>query len=147
MKAYSTDLRQKIIDAHNRKLGTQPEIAELFGVSVSFVEKLLYRYRTTGDIAPKPHAGGRQMRLDGAAQQRIVQWLQVQPDLTLEELCTRSETELGVKISVPTMCRLLQRQGLPRKKSPFTPRSATPPASSKPAATISSLSARCRSSA
>ena len=59
MKAYSTDLRQKIIEAHQRGQATQRTIAELFGVSVSFVEKLLQRYRTTGTLVAKPMAAGR----------------------------------------------------------------------------------------
>jgi transposase len=49
-------------------MGSQRAIAELFGVSVSFVEQLVRRYRTVGDIAPKPHAGGQRPRLDPKAQ-------------------------------------------------------------------------------
>jgi transposase len=147
MKAYSIDLRQKIIDAYTRQLGTQPTIAELFGVSASFVEKLLRRYRTTGDLAPKPHGGGRQLRLDAAAQRCIAQWVQVQPDLTLEELCTRTAQELGIRVSIPTMCRVLQRQGLPRKKRRSMPPSATRNASARLVRAINSQSARSRSTA
>ena len=71
MKAYSTDLRQKIIEAYQRGQGTQRAIAELFGVSVSFVEKLLQRYRTTGNVAAKAHGGGQKRRLDATDDQRI----------------------------------------------------------------------------
>jgi DNA invertase Pin-like site-specific DNA recombinase len=39
--AYSTDLREKITRAYDDGLGSQRAIAELFGVSRSFVEKLL----------------------------------------------------------------------------------------------------------
>ena len=59
----------------------QPALAEVFGVSASFVEKLLRRYRTTGTIVPKPHRGGRQLRLDAVAQRRIAQWMRAQPEL------------------------------------------------------------------
>jgi len=61
------DLRQKILHACERRHGSQRALADLFGVSLSFVEKLLRRHRTTGDIAPKPHAGGQKPRLDTAA--------------------------------------------------------------------------------
>lgn len=37
-------------------------------------------------------------------------------DATLEELCTRMENVTGVRVSVPTMCRILQRLELGRKK-------------------------------
>jgi transposase len=66
MTTYSTDLRQKLLHACERRLGSQRALADLFGVSRSFVEKLLRRYRMTGDIAPKPHAGGQKPRLDAA---------------------------------------------------------------------------------
>ena len=90
MKAYSIDLRQKIIAAYQRRLGSQRAIAEFFRVSVSFVEKLLRRHRTAADIAPKPRGGGRQARLDATARDRIAKWVQAQPDMTLEELCEQS---------------------------------------------------------
>ena len=54
MKAYSLDLRQKILRASDQGLGSQCAIAAFFGVSLSFVEKLLRRRRTTGDVAPRP---------------------------------------------------------------------------------------------
>ena len=41
MKAYSLDLRQKILRAYDQPLGSQRALAALFGVSQSFVEKLL----------------------------------------------------------------------------------------------------------
>jgi len=37
-------------------------------------------------------------------------------DATLDQLCTRLEEKTGVKISVPTMCRVLQTFNLTRKK-------------------------------
>jgi transposase len=52
MAAYSIDLRQKILQACERRLGSQRVLADLFGVSLSFVEKLLRRHRTTGSITP-----------------------------------------------------------------------------------------------
>lgn len=57
--AYSTDLREKIVRAYDEGLGSQRKIAELFGVSRSFVEKLLHRRRTTGEVSALPHGGGR----------------------------------------------------------------------------------------
>jgi transposase len=50
MAAYSIDLQQKILQARERRLGSQRALADLFGVSLSFVEKLLRRYRTTGSL-------------------------------------------------------------------------------------------------
>jgi hypothetical protein len=58
MVAYSIDLRHKIFHACEQRLGSQCALADLFGVRLSSVEKLLRRHRTPGTMAPKPHAGG-----------------------------------------------------------------------------------------
>ena len=147
MKAYSTDLRQKIIEAYQRGHGTQHAIAELFGVSVSFVEKLLQRYRTTGTIAAKPHGGGQTRRLDAAGDQRIRSWIHEHPDLTLAELRIKTRQELGVTLSLTTLWRILKRLGLTRKKRPSGPVKATPNGSAKPARTTTPKSVRLLPSA
>jgi transposase len=131
MAAYSIDLRQKILHAYERRLGSQRALAHLFGVSLAFVEKVLRQQRTTGTIGPKPHAGGQRRRLNEAAHVVLRQLVHDDPDLTLHELCTRIATETSVRVSVPTMCRVLQRLGLPRKKSRSTRRSVIPRVSSK----------------
>jgi transposase len=147
MGTYSIDLRQKILHACERRLGSQRALADLFGVSLSFVEKLLRRHRTTGDIAPKPHAGGQKPRLDTAAATLVRQLVHDNADLTLEELCSRVADAVGVRVSLATMCRMLRRLGLPRKKRRSRPVSVTPRASSRRARTTARRSRRSTSSA
>jgi transposase len=147
MAAYSIDLRQKILRAWERHLGSQRTIADIFGVSLAFVEKVLRQHRTTGNIAPKLHAGGQKPRLDTAAQAVVQRLMGANPDATLEELCTGVAAETGVRVSVPTMCRVLQRLGLPRKKSRSTPASGIRRASSKRARTTARRSQRSTSGA
>jgi transposase len=89
MKAYSLDLRERIGRAYAQHLGSQRALASLFAVSLSVVEKLLRRHRTTGELAPRPHAGGCAPTCDGAALARIRHLVQTQPDATLEELCAQ----------------------------------------------------------
>ena len=136
MKSYSTDLRQKIVQAYTRRLGSQRALAEMFGVSISFVEKLLRRHRRTGDVAPKPHAGGQKRRLESAAETVMREAVRATPDITLEDLCARVADTPGIRVSVPTMCRALQRLGLPRKKSRSMRVNATHRASSRRGPTI-----------
>jgi transposase len=133
---YSIDLRRKILAAHERQAGSQRAIAEFFGVSRSFVEKLLQRYRQTGDIAPKARAATRSTRrLDQTERELVCQWLQAQPDLTLSELAQRLAQVCGIQASLATLCRVLQQLDLPRKKSRSMPASATPSTRSGRAAT------------
>jgi transposase len=131
MAAYSSDLRQKILSAYERRLGSQRALAHVFGVRLSFVEKVLRRYRSTGQLGPKPHAGGQKPRLDAAAQALVRQTVDAQPDATLAELCAHVADTAGVRVSLATMCRLVQHLGLPRKKNHSMPRSRTRPASSR----------------
>jgi len=41
MAAYTLDIRERIVDAAERGLGTRSEVATMFGVHESFVYKLL----------------------------------------------------------------------------------------------------------
>jgi transposase len=125
MKAYSLDLREKLLRAYDARRGSQRALAALFGVSRACVENLLQRRRTAGTIAPRPHAGGRRPSGDIAAREMVALILREQPDATLEELCAQLGPRRGVWGSVPTMSRLLTRLGLPRKTNHFTPPSVT----------------------
>jgi transposase len=63
MKAYSSEFRQKIIETYQTRPISQRQLAEKFSVALSFIQKLLKQYRSTGDIAPRPHGGGVQLKL------------------------------------------------------------------------------------
>ena len=94
---------------------TREQVALTFGVSRSFVQKLLRRWRETGNAAPRPHGGGRlrTLRNDKA---RIRAEVKRQPDVTLAELCERVEQAGGRHSGPSMMCRELQRLDLRRKK-------------------------------
>jgi putative transposase len=117
MKPISNDLRLRIIEAIQKNEDSQPEIAERFSVSLSFVEKLWHRFRTTGSYQAQPHAGGRE-RLLKDDEPLIRSEVAAQPDITLAELCETVALKTGkVEVSVMTMSAELKRLRLPRKKS------------------------------
>lgn len=123
MKPYSQDLREKIVRALEAG-GTQEEVADRFSVSLSFVEKLWRRWRTSGSCAALAHAGGRQRALrehEAAIREEVA----AQPDVTLAELCERLAGAGAPSVSLMTMCAELRRLDLPRKKSRSTTASAT----------------------
>ena len=122
MKPYSPDLRRRIVEALEIGEDTQSEIADRFRVSLSFVEKLWHRWRSSGNCDAKPHAGGRNRSLS-ADQARIRAEVAAQPDVTLAELCQRVSVAGGAKASTSMMCREVRRLKLPRKKSQSTIRS------------------------
>jgi transposase len=117
MKAYSVDLRQKIIDAHNQKEGSQRQLAKRFRVSLSFIENLLKRYRTDGTVEPRAHGGGQSAKLSPEQESVIATLVEEDNDAILIELCDRLEQRVGVQVSRATMGRIVQKLKLTRKKN------------------------------
>ncbi len=120
MKAYSNDLRRRIIERIQENEESQVAIAEHFSVSVSFVEKLWQRFRETGSFEAKPHTGGRE-RLLKDYEELIRAEVKAQSDITLAELVEKVAAKGGasgkLKVGVMTMCDELQRLKLRRKKN------------------------------
>ena len=124
--AYSTDLRTRVIDAWNAQEGTQSQLAERFKVSLSFVKRVLRRYRTSGQREAKPRGATLTPTIDGEALKRVQSWIEQKPDILLEELCGQLAKHQGIKVSQPTMCRAVQRLKMPRKKTLYGSEQDTP---------------------
>lgn len=108
MRTYSADLRRSIVRAYEGGQGSQRQLARLFGVSPSFVQKLLQHYRRTADILPKPHGGGHPGKMTHHLAE-IARLRQQWPEASLQELCERFTTETHVVVSRATMSRALRR--------------------------------------
>ena len=112
MKAYSQDLRKRILETVQRGDGTLRQIARRFLVSVSFITRLLQRHRSTGALEPRPHGGGNPAVLGPEDLQQLRELIRQRPDATLEECRQR----LGASCSTMTISRALRKLGLPRQK-------------------------------
>ena len=97
MRAYSVDLRQKVIDAHNHQGESQRQLAKRFRVSLTFIENLLKRYRTDGTVEPRVHGGGRSAKLSPEQEAVLVTLVEEDNDAILVELCDRLEQRVGVR--------------------------------------------------
>lgn len=110
-RAYSDDLRKKLLEAHAAGKGTLRELAERFGVSVGWAFKVSAAKRQTGSSlrTPQRRAGS---RIDGERVRRLVE---NKPDIILREL----QAELGragQPISLAHMARVVKKLGLRLKK-------------------------------
>lgn len=115
--AYSSDLRTRIIDAWQTKEGSQRQLAARFKVSMSYVQRVLQRYRQTGERQAKQRGATLSPILSGALLETVRTLVAEQPDALLQELCERLEERSGVKVSVPTMHRAVKDLRLRRKKN------------------------------
>ena len=125
MKAYSVDLRQKIVDAYNQREGSQRQLARRFRVSLTFIENLLKRYRTDGTVEPRRHGGGQVAKLNREQEAVVATLVEENNDAILVELCEQLEQRIDVRISRATMGRYVQKLKLTRKKKLCTQRNET----------------------
>jgi transposase len=121
--AYSLDLRQRIVNAVERGVGTKREIAALFDVHESFIYKLLRQKRECGDIAPLPHGGGAAAKLTAERLETLFGLVAQTPAAKLDELAQQLLQETGVSVSESTVCRGLQKLELTLKKDQMRQRS------------------------
>ena len=124
MKAYSTDLRERVIESVESGECNIPEAARRYKVSEPSIERWLARQRKIGNCSPLPHAGGPTRKL-ATAEAAIRAAVKAQPDATLPELCELVEKETKIKSAPSMMQRELVRLKLPRKKSRSMPASET----------------------
>jgi len=117
MRAYSLDLRQKVVAAVERGDSTIEEVASAFGVGLTFVKKMLRQHREIGDLSPRPHGGGQTLRLAGRHLKLLRQEVTRSPDKTIPALRDHLAERAGVSVSTPTVSRALSRLGLSRKKN------------------------------
>lgn len=110
MRTISDDLRLRIHEACQAGESTA-EVADRFTVSPAFVRRLQQRFRQTGSLAPKPHAGGPARKLT-AHEDALRQAVRDHPDATPAE----HQARLNLPACRVTVWRTLRRLRLTRKK-------------------------------
>jgi len=123
MKAYSKDLRLRVLDAVDRGM-PKKGVARVFGVSEPTIRRYLRLRRETGDVEPRP-VPGPPARKREALEERLPAQVRLNPDLTLAEHCELFEEQSGMGASASTMSRAFERLGLPLKKRRSRPPSET----------------------
>ena len=114
-KAYSQDLRERVIAAVEDEEMSRRAAARRFGVSEASAIKWVQRYRRTGARGPVGTGGHRPSKL---APERA--WLMAaiegEPDITLEALSRRLGAERGVRADSSMLSRYFRREGISFKK-------------------------------
>lgn len=115
MRAYSLDLRERIIAAHSEGISIR-KIARQYKVNKGTVSNLIKLKRETGKINPKPARGGKQSQL-ATKEKELAEMVEKYSDYTLEEYCECWDEQTGVRVSASTMCRQLKKLKLTIKKN------------------------------
>lgn len=113
----------KILAACDRGMPRR-EVARIFGVSEPTIRRYLKLRRETGGVDPRP-VPGPPPRKGRALEESMPAQVERNPDFTLEEHRELFEDEHGTAVSTATVSRAFKRLGLPLKKSPSRPQSAT----------------------
>jgi transposase len=124
-KAYSDDLRRKILQSWEEGKETQAQIAKHFRVSVRYVGKIIHQKRVTGQAERIPHRPGRKPRFTPAIREQVRGWIRGQPDLTLVEIQEKLRQGEQLTVSLPSIWHVLKSMGLRLKKSRSTRKSRT----------------------
>lgn len=140
-RPYSADLRERALLACEEGRLSRAAIAAQFRVGATTLYRWLQGWRAEGRREAKPHAGGVPPRLDSGALEKLRALVAEKHDATLAEYAARLAEQAAVKVSAPTLCRVLQKLRLTRKKKPSGPRSRTGPRSSRSAPITSPRSA------
>lgn len=110
-KAYSTDLRERVIARVDE--GLKPaEVAKQFDVSERTIWNWLALRKQTGDVKPRQRESGKPCLLE-EHRDRILQSVQEHPGLTLPQ----RKSQLGLPGSPVTLWKALRRWGITFKKS------------------------------
>ena len=119
-RAYSQDLRDRVIDAVEGEGLSRRAAARRFGVSAAAAIKWLQRFQRTGKRGSAGTGGHRPSKVQ-PHRAWVLAVLAAQPDITLAALAARLLTERGVQVDTSMLSRFFQGAGSSFKKKASWP--------------------------
>lgn len=119
MKAYSMDLRKRVMAAYDSGRYTLKQVAERFDVTVRWIQQLRRRRKLEGSIAPHPQNQGRKPAFRGKQLEELNEFVQRRPDATLEEI--KEHFAEKITCSIVAIHYTLKRLGWRYKKKLYEP--------------------------
>jgi transposase len=107
MKAYSIDLRKKIVESVRKGI-SKSETARRFDVNRSTVQRYIKQLEEEGSLAPKKRPGSHP-KLDESALLVLEQDLESRPWATHRQRSEFLYGICGVEVSEATICRAIKR--------------------------------------
>ena len=119
MKAYSLDLRQRIVESLCEGT-TCKTTSQRFDVSLSTVKRYKRDWKSEGSLAPKP-IPGRPRLIQETEHEEFLALVASKTNWTLDSLGDAWEASKGIKPTVSVLSRTCKRLKITRKKSPASP--------------------------
>lgn len=114
MKAYSIDLREKIVAAVRRGM-SKAQAARTFGVGATSVKRYV-KLAEEGKPLNPGKAPGKKAKLAGSGMRLLEEDLRSRPAVTYKKRADLLYELLGIRVSKATICRMVRRLGYTRKK-------------------------------
>lgn len=115
MRAYSKDLRQKVVEAVEQRGTSKSEAARLFGISLSSVKRYA-KLASEGESLTPRKGGGRPPIADEMTRRLLEEDIRTRPSATIKERRHFLMSFAGKSLSEVTVRRLMKRMGFSRKK-------------------------------
>jgi transposase len=119
MKAYSMDLRKRVLAVYDCGQHTLKQIAERFQVTTRWIQQLRQRRELEGTIAPYPQNQGRKPAFRGKQLEELNEFVRHHSDATLEEI--QEHFSGKVICSLVAIHQTLKRLGWRYKKKRYEP--------------------------
>lgn len=117
MKAYSEDLREKIVDAVDRRGMNKCQAARSFDVSLATVKRYARKSRDGLSLSPGK-SPGRAPKMDHRSRKLLEEDVKQRPTATLAERSEYLKAVTGLEFSSSVLCRTIKRMDATRKKEP-----------------------------
>jgi transposase len=117
-RSLSKELRERVVNAYDRGIGTIKEVAEIFDITSRTVAKYLQIQRETGDLTPKSSPGRTPILTEnnlGIIREIIL----LNKDGTLQDFRDEFFKKTGVFVAVSTMQNACKKLNIRRKKRVF----------------------------
>ncbi|GHC13985.1 hypothetical protein [Cerasicoccus arenae] len=124
MKNLDMDLRTRMVELRGQGYSAR-EVAERLLISERSVCRLWRQYQSLGHVEAKQRGGYKPITLR-AHEPLLRQWIEAEPDLTLDRLVARIDERLGIQVSASGLWNRLRAMKLSHKKNDAHGRTGSP---------------------
>jgi transposase len=119
MKAYSMDLRKRVMAAYDSGKYSLKQVAQRFEVTVRWIQQVRQRRKLEGTIAAHPQNQGRKPAFRDKQLEELNEFVRHRPDATLEEI--KEHFAGKITCSIVAIHYTLKRLGWRYKKKHYEP--------------------------